>query len=226
LLQKQTISGTFPFNNSRQLKKVNILIKILFIAACIFSALGLSAQDKLLFLNGKQFEGKLIEKTNYEFTFKTDKEKQYIIDKYRLFSYTQNNKETIVYEFDTLSGNFLKVKDMQLFVYGERDAHKSYSSTFVNITGLAFGGVAGYLMNRDQSFVYVPAPLAFTVLTLPFGTRVRQNKIKDLQYLKEDEYLRGYERIARSKRTQNALKSSLVGMAAGFIIGAVTNSSK
>ena len=64
------------------------------------------AQDEILFLNGKTIKGTLIEKTNYEFTFKTEKDKQYVLDKYRIFSYTQNNKETIVYEYDTLSGNF------------------------------------------------------------------------------------------------------------------------
>ncbi len=202
---------------------MRFIFKILLIGIIILSCFNLMAQDKLLFLNGKEIKGKLVDKTNYEFTFKTEKNKQFVIDKYRIFSYTQNNKEKIVYEFDTLSGNFLKVKDMKFFVYGERDAQQTYGAKFITITGLAFGGAAGYFMHKDQSFLYIPSPLIFTMFTLPFGTRVRQHKITDKTFLKEDEYLRGYERIAKGKRTQNALKSSLLGMGAGFLISLIIN---
>jgi hypothetical protein len=196
-------------------------IIILLVSICVPSLC--EGQDKILFLNGKEINGSLLNKTNYEFTFKTKGDKEFIIDKYRVFSYTTNNKESIVYEFDTLSGNFLKVQDMKMFVYGERDAHLSYKPTTSNLLGYAVGGVAGYMMHQDQSFVYVPIPVVFTISTLLFPTKVKQKKLTNTQYLKEDEYLRGYERIARSKRTQGALKSSLIGMGAGFLIGALVN---
>jgi len=204
------------------IKKINILF---ILVICLFS-ISVNGQDKLLFLNGKTLEGSLIEKTNYEYTFKTSKEKQFIIDKYRVFSYTQNNKETIIYEFDTLSGNFLKVQDMKMFVYGERDAHQTFKPRITNIVGLGVGAAAGFMMQNDQNFVYIAAPVFFTVTTLLFPTKVNQKKLTDIQYIKEDEYLRGYERIARSKRTQGALKTSLIGMGAGFLIGVIVNSSK
>jgi len=184
-----------------------------------------NGQDKLLFLNGKELEGSLIEKTNYEFTFKSKNEKQFIIDKYRVISYTQNNKESIVYEFDTLSGNFLKVQDMKMFVYGERDAHKTFKPRLTNTMGFAVGGAAGYLMQKENAFFYITIPFVYTIGTLVFPTKVKQNKLTDTRYLKEDEYLRGYERIARSKRTQGALKTSLLGMGVGFLIGVVANGS-
>ncbi len=203
-------------------KRLNILV---FLFACLIS-INIQAQDKILFLNGKIMEGSLLEKTNYEFTFKDKKENQFTIDKYRVFSYFQNNKENIVYEFDTLSGNFLKVETMKMFVYGERDAHQTFKPRATNIGGLAFGGAVGFLMQKDQNFLYIPAPLIYTAFTLLFPTKVNQRKLKDTKYLKEDEYLRGYERIARSKRTQGALKSSLIGMAAGFVAGLAINSGK
>lgn len=181
------------------------------------------AQDEILFLNGKIFKGALIEKTNYEFTFKTEKDKQYVLDKYRIFSYTQNNKETIVYEYDTLSGNFLKVEDMKLFVYGERDAHLTYKPVFSNITGLGVGGAAGYFMHKENSFFFIATPLIYTIGTLIFPTKVKKNRLQDHQYIKEDEYLRGHERVARSKRTQGALKSSIIGMGIGFVVSLIAN---
>jgi len=180
-------------------------------------------QDKILFLNGKELEGSLLNKTNYEFTFKDTKGKEFVIDKYRVFSYVQNKQESVVYEYDTLSGNFLKVEDMKMFVYGERDAYLTYKPVITNTLGFAVGGTAGYLMHKNQSFVFIPVPLLYTVATLILPTKVNQRKLKDTQYLKQDEYLRGYERIARSKRTQSALKTSLIGMGAGFLVSFIVN---
>ena len=202
-------------------KKSNILILLIF---CLFAA-NIKAQDKLLFLNGKELEGSIIEKTNYEFTFKDKSDKQFVIDKYRVFSFTKNSTETIVYEFDTLSGNFLKVKDMKMFVYGERDAHKTFKPIITNAVGFAVGGTAGYFMHKDDAFLYVTVPFIYTISTLAFPTKVKQRKLTDKRFLNEDEYLRGYERIARSKRTQGALKTSLVGMGVGFLVSFLVNNS-
>jgi hypothetical protein len=201
------------------IKQYHILILLTFY---LFS-FNVNGQDKILFLNGKTMEGSLLEKTNYEFTFKDKTDKQFIIDKYRVFSYFDGNKESIVYEFDTLSGNFLKVEDMKMFVYGERDAHQTFKPRATNIGGLIFGGAVGFMMQNDQSFLYIPAPLFYTAFTLLFPTKVNQKNLKDTKYLNEDEYLRGYERVARSKRTRGALKTSFVGMAAGFLIGLAVN---
>lgn len=199
-------------------------ISILFLFTLCLITINVEAQDKLLFLNGKTLEGKILEQTDYEFSFQDKKNKQYNIDKYRVFSFTKNEKESIVYKFDTLSGNFLKVEDMQLYVYGERDAYLTYNSHFVNAVGLVIGGAGGYFMHKDQSFLYVPIPLIYTTLTLPFGTNVKhQDKIGNQKHLKENEYLRGYDRVARSKRTTNALKSSFVGMGVGFLISVIVN---
>lgn len=197
----------------------------LFITLLIFLFLGnsLKAQDKLLFLNGKEIEGTILSQNKYELTFKDNKSKEFAVDTYRLFSYSQNNTETVLYKYDTLEGNFLKVQDMKMFVYGERGAYQSYSSPITNITGLLIGGAAGFMMQKDQAFLYVATPLMFTTITLPFPTRVKQKKLTTLEYIKDDEYLRGYERVARSKRTQNALKSSIVGTAAGFLVGLIVN---
>lgn len=181
------------------------------------------AQDELLFLNGKELKGEILNVTNYEITFKDLKNKEIVIDNFRVFSYHKDKKETLTYKYDTLEGNFLKEQDMRMFVYGERDAYKSYHSRFSNGLGFAFGGVAGYFMHKDQAFIYAAAPLVYTTITLPFPTSVKQKRISDLQYLKDDEYLRGHERVARSKRTQNALLSSVVGMGTGFLVSFLVN---
>lgn len=197
--------------------KIILLTFILLKPFCVF------CQDEILFLNGKVLKGDLLEKTKYEFTFKDEKEREFIIDKYRVFSFKEKGNESIVYEYDTLSGNFLKVEDMKMFVYGERDAHASFKPHTANLFALGIGAAAGFMMQKDQSFVYLPVPLVYTTVTLLFPTKVNQKRLKDTQYIKEDEYLRGYERIARSKRTQTVLRNSVIGMATGFIVGLIVN---
>ena len=49
--------------------KNSTLILVVVLAICP----GASAQDEMLFLNGKIIKGELIRKTNFEFTFKTGK---------------------------------------------------------------------------------------------------------------------------------------------------------
>ncbi|MCC7331013.1 MAG: hypothetical protein IT232_00245 [Flavobacteriales bacterium] len=202
------------------LNKLRILLPLLF-----FLTIGnLFSQDKLLFLNGKELDGQFIGSTQYETTFKSSKGKDFLIDNYRLFSYTQGDKETIIYKFDTLEGNFLNEKDMRLFVYGERDAFKSYQSNFATALGFAAGGVAGFFMQKEQAFIFLPAPVVCTSITLLFPTSVKEKRLKNSEYLREDEYLRGHERVARSKRTQNTLLSSTLGLGVGFLTGLLVNS--
>ncbi len=200
--------------------KTNYIFLTIVLALSISIAFG---QDEILFLNGKILKGDILEKTNYEFTFKDQSNKEFVIDKYRVFSLKDDGKESIVYEYDTLSGNFLKVEDMKMFVYGERDAHYSFKPRVANYTALGVGVGAGFMMQRDQSFLYIPIPLFYTAATLIFPTKVNQKRLKDTRYIKEDEYLRGYERIARSKRTQSVLKNSVIGMIGGYLIGLAVN---
>lgn len=199
----------------------NIYIFIL-VLLCAFPSF---AQDELLFLNGKELKGELLNVTNYEITFKDVKGKEMVIDNYRVFSYHKDNKEVLTYKYDTLEGNFLKEQDMRMFVYGEREAFKSYHSRFSNAMGFAAGGVTGYFMHKDQAFIYAAVPLIYTSITLVFPTSVKQKRVTDLQYLKEDEYLRGHERVARSNRTQNTLKSSFLGIGVGFLASFLINGS-
>ena len=197
--------------------KYSVLLMVLLLSVRSY------AQDELLFLNGKIIKGEMVEKTNFEFTFKTEKGKQFVIDKYRVFSYSQKQQETIVYQYDTLMGNFLSEKDMTHFVYGERDAQYTYRPIFSNTLAFVFGAFAGYEMHDQSSFIFIGAPLAYTIGTLIFPTRVQQKRLTDNQYLKEDEYLRGYERVARSKRTQGSLKTGILGLGVGFLISFIAN---
>ena len=112
---------------------------------------------------------------------------------------------------------------MKLFVLGERDAYTSFKPRVANIAAIGIGAASGFMMQKDQSFVYIPIPLVYTAITLVFPTKVNQKLLTETKYIKEDEYLRGYERVARSKRTQSVLRNSIIGMVAGYLVGLAVN---
>jgi hypothetical protein len=205
---------------------MNKYYKIILITVIFLLSTNVKAQDKILFLNGKMIEGSILEKTNYEFTFRDKKKDEFSIEKYRVFSYTQNNKESIVYKFDTLTGNFLNVNDMKMFVYGERDAHQIYKPMVSNFLGFTLGATAGYFMHKENVFIYIATPFIYVPITLLFPTKVKAKNLTEVKYLKEEEYLRGFERVARSKRTRGALKSSFAGVITGYLISAIITSIK
>jgi hypothetical protein len=78
-------------------------------------------------------------------------------------------------------------------------------------------------MIHDKNFVFIATPLIYTIGNLFFATRVRKNSVRNIQYIKNDDYLAGYDRVARGKRVNNALKYSLGGMVLGIVAGLVTN---
>lgn len=200
-------------------------LKKIVLVLLVLTAIKMKGQDKILLTNGKELTGELMNKTEDEFTFQSDNGKQYLLSKYRVFSYTKNGKEQVVYQYDSTSSEFLKVNEMRMFVYGERDALNTYKTPIVNSLGFAVGGASGYLMHSEQNLVYIPVPLVYSLFTLIFPTKVQQKKLSTDQYLREDEYLQGYERVARSKRTPNALKSSVIGMGVGFLVSLLVNGS-
>tara|TARA_Y100000589_G_scaffold331027_1_gene382749 strand:- start:71135 stop:71749 length:615 start_codon:yes stop_codon:yes gene_type:complete len=201
---------------------------IFILLICIFNfSVLFSQKDTVLLQNGRELIGHFIQDEVYDIEFKHFTKKGYEtikIDKYRIFSLIDSTgKEKLYYKYDTTIGNYLPEKRMRMYVYGERDAVYGFKTPFTNTTGLALGGASGYLMIKDKNFVFIATPLLYTVGNLFFSTRVRKNSVRHLQYIKDDDYLSGYDRVARGKRVNNALKYSLGGMVLGIVAGLVTN---
>ena len=87
------------------------------------------------------------------------------------------------------------------------------------------GGASGYFMHKDQNFLFVTTPLLYTVINIVPSVRVNKKHVTDVKYLEENEYLLGYERIAKGKKIQGALKSSIIGLGVGFAVSAIVNGS-
>jgi hypothetical protein len=202
----------------------NILLTFI----CLFTTLiAYTQKDTVLLQNGRELVGKFINDEVYDIEFKHLTKKGFEtlkIDKYRIFSLKDSSgQEKLYYQYDTTIGNYLPENRMRLYVYGERDAVYGFKTPFTNTTGLLVGGASGYFMIKDNNFVFIATPLLYTVGNLFFATRVKKKSVRNLQYIANDDYLTGYDRVARAKRVNNALKYSLGGMVLGIIAGLVTN---
>ena len=139
------------------------------------------------------------------------------IEKSRIFSILyKNGQEVFMYKQDTLSeDNYLPAEEMRSYIAGEHDANRRYSSP------LAFWGSFGI---GAASGVVLPAwlaPIGAGAGAFLLGSRwikINRSHISDPKYIKDPNYISGYENAARQARVQNVVKGALIGV----LIGAVS----
>ncbi len=211
-----------------------------------------SAQDKLLLLNGRIDKGEITEDKESIFDFKIykngGKEKIIPYDKSRIFSITDiNGKESVLYKKDSSIGNFLSENRMRMYIYGQRDAHENFG-----VGRHLFGGfLLGFAATIFDTYEFGPSkkeiadgatpvptgfflrdPSVFPVLfplSIPLGASLLPSKIiKDdvssIEYLNSEEYVEGFNKVKKFKRIKNSFLGSLSGMAIALISYYVLNS--
>lgn len=194
----------------------------LFFVTILFLSCGVKfcfAQEKVTMMNGNIFFVNVGD-TAGDFVKMVDPESKKTevvdIEKNRIFSILYaNGNEVFIYKQDTLSeDNYLAVEEMRSYIAGAHDANRRYSAP------LAFWGSFGI---GAGSGVVLPAyisPVAAGAGALLLGSRwirINRSHISDPKYLKDPNYLSGYENAARQARVQNVIKGAVIGV----LIGAV-----
>jgi hypothetical protein len=140
------------------------------------------------------------------------------LEKDRIFSLTfRTGEEVVYYRQDTLSqedDNLLTIEEMRSFLAGVHDAKNRYKSPGAFWTCFATGVVSGLTLPLLLS------PLVPVGMTYFMGTRwikVNREHISDPKYLKDEFYIMGYERTARSMRVQGSLGGTLSGLFVGIL---------
>jgi hypothetical protein len=214
---------------------------------CLLSSLvshSQTAQDSIILLNGRVFIGPVVSVSDgflkYTETTKSGETFTSEFDIYRIFSYTQNGTETILYKQDDLKDNFLTVDEARNATLGSYDARKTFKPRFVFWSSMALGygasifdtyllqktvdhpqyvgtQTSGGLFKSRPTFMPIFAPLVLSVgWSLP-SFKIKEKQMIQTHLLNDKSYYRGYHRIARHKRVFGALKGSLIGIAAGMI---------
>jgi hypothetical protein len=198
----------------------NMLKSILFVFLFIvFNQNSSSAQEKVTMMNGNIFfvnvgdtAGDFIKMIDPE----SKKNEIVDIDKSRIFSILyKNGQEIFLYKQDTLSeDNYLGIEEMRSYIAGAHDANSRYSAP------LAFWGSFGIGAGSGVVLPAWLAPVGAGAGAILLGSRwikINRSHISDPKYLKDPNYLSGYENAARQARVQNVIKGAVIGV----LIGAV-----
>ena len=204
-----------------------------------------SAQDKLLLLNGRFDKGKIIAENESNLDFKINKNsgKSKIIpyNKSRIFSIIDTNrKESVLYKKDASIGNFLSENRMRMYIYGQRDAHENFGVRRHLLGGFLLGLAAttfdtyefgpskieiaegatpvptGFF-KRDPSIFPVLFPLSIPLGSSLLPSRIKKNDVSSVEYLNSEEYIEGFDKVKKFKRIKSSFLGSLAGAALGFI---------
>lgn len=210
----------------------------LVVLSCIVHTHSIVAQDKILMTNGKVLRGKILSEQDEYFTFnyfkKGGKVKELELSKYRIFSITTSEGvETFHYKPDSSMGNYYSVNEMKMYIYGQRDAFKSYQPMPMFIFSFAMGVGAVLLdtyefkptsthpagfFQRTPSMMPITVPLVFTIGSGLFAPKIRKEYASDINFMASEHYIEGFRKIAKFKRLKNAFLGSALGVAAGFVV--------
>jgi hypothetical protein len=173
-----------------------------------------NGKDTILLLNGGVVIGTVIDTLNGVTTIKNPKDstKNEIIENDRIFSITNAGGESVMYVYDTVIGNEFTIDEMRYFILGEQDAEKGFKAKgafWGNMLLGAAGGVTG-------SFLCPIPPFAFTALSGLPRVKVKSSSVSNIDYIKHDTYIMGYERVARKKRKLSSLVGGGVGIGVGL----------
>ncbi len=201
----------------------------------------LSAQDKLVLLNGRILEGKVTDLNDGIITFQYKKKKSFaqeLIEQYRVYSIIDSSgKEKIVYIQDSLVGNVMNVADMGFFIAGEMDARKNFNPVVSNWIGFAYGlGIVTYdtydkdfgglfKANSPTILVFVPTFTYFLFASIPRIT-INVREVTHKPNLLQDAYIEGFARIGKIKRRMGGIKFSLGGTLLGLGTWAIVKNIK
>lgn len=116
------------------------------------------------------------------------------------------------YKQDSALGNYFTRDEMEYYIYGERDARKGFKAR----GSLIGAGVVG-LVSGGLGIFFAPIfPYGYMGLSGITKVKIKHSTISNPNYIDQDAYILGYERVSRSKRRIQALIGGTVGLAVGY----------
>jgi hypothetical protein len=217
------------------MQKLKIAVVLFFTTAYISGFC--QGPDKVNLMNGQTFEGTVVDTTEGKITMNfvhKSKSSSRIIENYRVFSIEKASEpEFVLYKRDTTIGNFLTPQEMKYYFLGEKDARKNYNPYNLKIaTGILTYGISlADTYNKDTvthkfskgffksepGLISIIAPFAVTVISGLFAVQININKVSNKNYLNEQPYIDGFEKVARSKKVFGALTFSVLGGGLGIL---------
>lgn len=127
-----------------------------------------------------------------------------------------DGRESVVYKRDSVF-NDVSPEQMRMLIKGMRDGrekYKNYSSYFIGFAA----GVAGPIIASVSFGTLAPFPPAAGIFVCGITAPNMNKQPVEKKYLNNEEYLMGYQKKARGKKTRHALIGAIAGFATGFAI--------
>lgn len=184
---------------------------------------------------------------NLEMTILNAKGESEVIDLTydRIFSYSEKGVETVIYLPNEFQGDFLSIDEARNATLGSYDARQTFKPRIPFYSSLVLGyGVSlldTYFSQKSMNEflaennnipptnatvgLFGKSPTLFPVL-LPLAVsatwaipsfRIKPHQLIQKSLYGDENYYRGFHRIARQKRVLSALTGSAIGIAAGMI---------
>jgi hypothetical protein len=186
-----------------------------FISFCFVSLVNAQTKDSVFLMNGHIVAEKVIDTLLGAVTVvnpeKSTEKLHYEYDDIYSVKFANGNIK-YYYTQDSLRGNYFTREEMYYYMLGERDARKGFrapgSLIGAGVMGLASGGLGLF---------FAPIfPYGYMALTGVPKVRIRHSTISNPNYIEQDAYILGYERVSRTRRRLQALIGGTVGLAAGY----------
>lgn len=190
-----------------------------------FASEGLT-QDKILLMNGKEMDCKIVADTGfvvvYDVTKRSGKIKQLTSNRGEVFSYTKlDSTEVIVYSQDTTFGDIYNSGEMRAFLAGQADSRNNFKARHIAIIGFVSCATIAFL-GKDGYFTAVGPPVVYTVVQLLGKVKIREKTMSNKNYKYNDIYADGYEPPARTRKIITAFSSGMIGSAVGLAVYFIT----
>ncbi|MBL7943021.1 MAG: hypothetical protein JNM00_09660 [Flavobacteriales bacterium] len=197
-------------------------IRIVLCICCLSGVVSLTAQDKLLFMNGRELPCTITGDTANVIRVSFEKKSGKVVNKEflksELFSYTPAGKaEVVLYARDEAFGNIYSVDEMRVYMAGERDASENFTAVPTFIVGIVACGAVSYL-GEGGVLTAIGPPLIYTGIQFIPKIKIRAKTMSDEGYKYNDVYADGYEPPARSRKAMAGLSGGAIGAAAGALV--------
>ncbi len=189
------------------------LLSTLFVISFCFFGFSQEKKDTILLLNGAIIISEVVDTTNGVTIIRDTKKpgRNIVIENDRIFSIKNTSGEHVMYVYDTIIGNEFTEEEMRYFIKGEQDAEKGFKARGALYGNLALGLASGV---TGSFFCPIP-PFAFIAMSGLPKVRIKHSTVSNIEYLKQEAYIMGYERVARKKRKFQ----SMIGGGAGLVVG-------
>jgi len=193
-------------------------MKYFFPVLLFLIAASVSAQDKIILINGNILEVRNVTiKDNIISYQKMKREKRKKINPYRVFSVEYaNGTEEVVFVTDPLDPNDFKPEEMRMFIKGEQEAKLYYHNTGNKIAAGVIGAGAGML-----TIYGIVVPALYSTVVGSFSPNVYKHKVSDPALRENLNFREGYERKCRDRKIRNSLLFGFGGFFLGFTAYAI-----